>query len=487
MAELLSRGDRGRMLSDVEVDLDAEASRSAVIPLRFLGMGFLIAWLCSTHIASVYCGDFGELRRAMDAGMRVGDIATFIVLACAARRIGPLGARTNVTVPLVVLTSLGTLAIGLWLSPCGFAPFGMSCVGCVTAIGGAVLFCLWAEIYSQLGTRRIVVYGAGSCVVAFLAYVLVVSMKQQQAIVLTSLFPLLSLACALTSFNLVPHERVHARTSRYAVPWKIVAIMSIAGFISGYAGAFLLTPEEQGAVHRIWGTGAAGVIILALALWRSDRFDIRHIAATSVPLGVVAFALIPVSGSHVGLAISFLVKFAYVWFTLFALMLLANLAFRFDLPTLRMFAIARACSEGAMFAGMTLRRFVQGQGLTQDMGVLLLCSLVGIVAIAVCVLLWKSEPAVNADWGTAGIELESGERVVSPRERLIDRCEQLAEEYGLTAREAEVLALLAQRKTRSEIEQELFLSQNTVKTHIRHVYAKLDVHSKEDVYDLVGE
>ena len=76
---------------------------------------------------------------------------------------------------------------------------------------------------------------------------------------------------------------------------------------------------------------------------------------------------------------------------------------------------------------------------------------------------------------------------MGPRERLILRCEQLARTHGLTARETEVLTLIAQRKTRSEIEQELFLSQNTVKTHVRHVYAKLGVHSKSDVYELAGK
>ncbi len=102
-------------------------------------------------------------------------------------------------------------------------------------------------------------------------------------------------------------------------------------------------------------------------------------------------------------------------------------------------------------------------------------------------LLWRSERAVNADWGAAGMEIASGERVVGPRERLILRCEQLAQMHGLTARETEVLTLIAQRKTRSEMEQELFLSQNTVKTHVRHIYAKLDIHSKSDVYELIGQ
>ena len=168
-------------------------------------------------------------------------------------------------------------------------------------------------------------------------------------------------------------------------------------------------------------------------------------------------------------------------------MLLSNLAFRFGIPTLRMFAIARACSEAAIFSGVIIRRFLEGSGLSQDGTVLLISACAGVVVVCVCVLLWRSERAVNADWGAAGIEVASGERVMGPRERLILRCEQLARTHGLTARETEVLTLIAQRKTRSEIEQELFLSQNTVKTHVRHVYAKLGVHSKSDVYELVGK
>ncbi len=120
-----------------------------------------------------------------------------------------------------------------------------------------------------------------------------------------------------------------------------------------------------------------------------------------------------------------------------------------------------------------------------DAATLSVGAFVGLLLLGVCVGIWRSERAVNADWGVAGIEIENGERIVSPRERLIVRCEQLAQEYGLTPREAEVLTLIAQRKTRAEMEQELFLSQNTVKTHVRHVYAKLGVHSKADVYELV--
>ena len=44
---------------------------------------------------------------------------------------------------------------------------------------------------------------------------------------------------------------------------------------------------------------------------------------------------------------------------------------------------------------------------------------------------------------------------------------------GLTAREAEVLGLLAKGKTNKEIAQELVLSVSTVQRHVANVYAKI--------------
>ena len=49
---------------------------------------------------------------------------------------------------------------------------------------------------------------------------------------------------------------------------------------------------------------------------------------------------------------------------------------------------------------------------------------------------------------------------------------------GLTAREAEVLGLLAEGLTNREIAQRLFISPKTVNTHVGHIFDKLDVHSR---------
>lgn len=471
-----------------EAAIPTEEERNRTLrPLRFLGMGMLVAWLCCTHIPDIYCGESDALRRVASTGMRYGDIGMFLLLAAFASRIGSLGSHMKIAGVLVAVCCAGTALTGLLLVPSGALIGVVITASVVTALGGAILFCLWAEVYSQMGSTQIVVYGAGSCLVAFGLYVLVSTMMHPYAVLATALLPVGSFACVASSFVLVPREAAKSKAARYAVPWKIVVIMTLAGLASGLAGSVLLNPDGQGAVHRIWATGVAGAVILGLALLRPEKFDARFLAQACVPLALAACVLMPAAWSNAGFAVSFLVKLAYVWFTIFAIMLLANLAFRFGVPTLRMFAIARACSEGAIFLGVTMRGFLQSSGLSQDGTVLLISACAGVVAVCVCVLLWRSERAVNADWGAAGIEVASGERVMGPRERLIVRCEQLAQMHALTARETEVLTLIAQRKTRSEIEQELFLSQNTVKTHVRHIYAKLGIHSKSDVYELVGQ
>jgi DNA-binding NarL/FixJ family response regulator len=48
-----------------------------------------------------------------------------------------------------------------------------------------------------------------------------------------------------------------------------------------------------------------------------------------------------------------------------------------------------------------------------------------------------------------------------------------AEKLGLTERECDVLRLIVQGRTNSEIAAELYVSEATVKTHINHIFAKL--------------
>lgn len=56
-----------------------------------------------------------------------------------------------------------------------------------------------------------------------------------------------------------------------------------------------------------------------------------------------------------------------------------------------------------------------------------------------------------------------------------------AEKMGLTARELEVVRLIAQGHSNTEIAAELFVSDATVKTHINHIFSKLGARDRSQV------
>lgn len=73
--------------------LDDSAVSTALHPLRLLGMGLFVAWLCCVHIPSIFCGESTVLRSVAFMGMRVGDIGMFAIMALIASRLGPLSSR----------------------------------------------------------------------------------------------------------------------------------------------------------------------------------------------------------------------------------------------------------------------------------------------------------------------------------------------------------------------------------------------------------
>ncbi|BAK43939.1 response regulator transcription factor [Eggerthella sp. YY7918] len=62
---------------------------------------------------------------------------------------------------------------------------------------------------------------------------------------------------------------------------------------------------------------------------------------------------------------------------------------------------------------------------------------------------------------------------------------KLAARFFLTTRETEVLALLLAGRSVPYIAEHMLLSDNTVKTHVRHIYTKLDVHNRQELLDLM--
>lgn len=66
-------------------------------------------------------------------------------------------------------------------------------------------------------------------------------------------------------------------------------------------------------------------------------------------------------------------------------------------------------------------------------------------------------------------------------------CAEASEQYRLSEREREVLSLLLMRYGAEAISSTLVISYHTVRTHIRNIYKKMDVHSQQEVISLYDE
>jgi DNA-binding NarL/FixJ family response regulator len=78
--------------------------------------------------------------------------------------------------------------------------------------------------------------------------------------------------------------------------------------------------------------------------------------------------------------------------------------------------------------------------------------------------------------------IRAGERVVDPGVLVVERTNEVDDEPAgsLTAREREVLVLLAAGHSNREIASSLFVSLPTVKTHLAHIYAKLGAKNRNE-------
>ena len=64
-------------------------------------------------------------------------------------------------------------------------------------------------------------------------------------------------------------------------------------------------------------------------------------------------------------------------------------------------------------------------------------------------------------------------------------CTRLAEQNGLTPRQADVMRLLVRGVSTQRIAETLGLSDNTVATYRKAIYAALEVHARQELLDLV--
>ena len=93
----------------------------------------------------------------------------------------------------------------------------------------------------------------------------------------------------------------------------------------------------------------------------------------------------------------------------------------------------------------------------------------------------------------AGVEMASAKeepekRPHSPgefRDRFSKQMAMVRDHYGLSARETEVAELIARGNSVARIAEILVVSENTIRTHSKRIYTKLDIHKRQELIELV--
>ena len=133
-----------------------------------------------------------------------------------------------------------------------------------------------------------------------------------------------------------------------------------------------------------------------------------------------------------------------------------------------------------LFAGYVFHRAIGEAGALSGVSVLGIVSVVATLLLAAAYVFLFSEKDSDRLFGFTE---ESSTRV-----RAFSRsCSYLAQKGSLTKREEEVFFLLAKGASVSHIEKKLYISSSTVATHMRHIYQKLGIHSRTELYDLVEQ
>jgi DNA-binding CsgD family transcriptional regulator len=139
---------------------------------------------------------------------------------------------------------------------------------------------------------------------------------------------------------------------------------------------------------------------------------------------------------------------------------------RNGLPPLFVFGISASICAIVLLAAFTVRPFL---GTSHGSSAHLTLEVVYLMAVAVYLI----------------VILQRRVSPVETSEGIDTRCQGLSEANSLSKRESEILVMLAQGRSAPYIAEEMFISNNTVKTHIKRIYQKCNVHSKEELLDLI--
>ena len=233
-----------------------------------------------------------------------------------------------------------------------------------------------------------------------------------------------------------------------------------------------LNPE---AVNMIY---ACGVCLAALLLFLSSfiakkDLEIGLIYRVAFPIIALAFLLLPYAGVFLrGLFMLLATSLGTMGTTLLILIALRARE-TCKLTATSAYGILSGIVHVALTAGLIINPESE-TSLVQSSVAALIVVYVLLLVFLISQRSGKSAPKKAATPSTTDLDLGPA-------------CIRIGEEHGLTQRETEIMREMASGRSSGEIARSLGISTSTVKTHVKSIYRKLDIHAKEELIALVSE
>lgn len=238
--------------------------------------------------------------------------------------------------------------------------------------------------------------------------------------------------------------------------------------------------------------GLCGVILLTLIL-TSRHVGLYRTIQLAMPLligGLVIAALVGQSLFPLSAVVS---NTGYALMTAVFTLVLADRSFRLGTPALPTLGVMRLLLMAGQFAGSNSAAMVQAY-LPQNASATLLALMVVVVALSCMAWYFDDDIPTKEDTSFIAAGAAADSQPTEPatatlgalKQQITANIEELAVTYDLTKREMEIANYLALGWSVPRIEQELVLSNSTVKTHVKHLYSKLGIHSRDELKIIIG-
>lgn len=351
------------------------------------------------------------------------------------------------------------------------------------------LLIAWTVVYARLHMAAMVVVVAGTYVAGSAIYFLICALPLVLIPGITCCLPIFSASLLIASRRVTGGSAASEppRESRSSLfPAKGFLPPKLMILICAYSLVYGTISNHGSAASNILSAGFVGACLLLVLLIAGRRTSLYAIFRMLLPLMMVGLAVLPFFNSR-NFLVNCAISTCYGVAEVVTILMLCDIAHRFRQNPLVLNAFARLGIGAAFAAGVAL------DGLISSVGGPAGAAQVGATLMAlIASMLWlvgnydvgNAQPLIVD--GAAASSLQDDDATEMTDADLVKalvgtRCAELSREYHLTPRESEILTLLGFGLTAGLIEKELTLSESTVKTHIRHIYSKMGIHSRDEL------